>query len=166
MEPAEATPPAEPAENAGAIAAASAEYPEADHAEPPSAAAQHENGAGADIEGAPPEGLNGLPLSKSQAKKRAKYAAKQAQKAERKEREKRHVYDKCPLRGCCIRQERDILSFGQIASRAWRCKPVCLAGFCLHPSQLLSRDGQSHPPKHIRREYETQVSAYLQVHAV
>ena len=120
MEAAEAKPPAEPAAGADAIAAAPAEYPEAkaDHTEPQSAA-QLESDAGA--EGAPPEGLNGLPLSKSQAKKRAKHEAKQAKKAERKEREKTYVTRKCfPARLHGL-QERNTTPFGHFATRAWQC---------------------------------------------
>ena len=127
MEPAEATP---PAENVDAFEAASAEYPEADQAERLGAAAQHGNGAGAGTEEAPPEGLNGLPMSKSQAKKRAKYEAKQAQKAERKEREKRQVPCSFILQKLQTPQERNRLFFMQTASRAWLCESVRLAGLC------------------------------------
>ena len=151
MEPAEARPPAEPFENVDAFEAAAAEYPEADHAEPQSAAAkldqsavaQLENGAGADIEGAPPEGLNGLPLSKSQAKKRAKYEARQAQKAERKEREKRHVSLSCKA-ASCTREEHTCFRANTESSMAML---TSVPGWVLlAPSQLLSLCNNSHTP--------------------
>ena len=95
MEAAESKQAAESAAIEDANAAASTEHPETegDDAGPQSAAAEVETAAG--VEGVPQEGLNGLPLSKSQAKKRAKHEAKQAKKAERKEREKRQGPRNC-----------------------------------------------------------------------